>query len=187
MAKDYIEKRGSGYYIVGRRVSLDPVVYGFLDGLSAEGIFESFPTLSLEQVHGSMAYYLANRKKIDAYLAAGERKTEKMRKLSRAQNPMPYRRLSKLAGLFWPTRKNETEVSCGCKSLCGHCRGSASRRTFDRLSDSQGRWTRSQPNSEVLRIAGDLGRLLVTDDRNAMPGHLRRFIGNHSRASADAR
>lgn len=93
MAKDYTEKRGSGYYVVGSRVSLESVAYGFLDGLSAEGIVELFPTLSLEQVHGSIAYYLANRKKIDAYLTEGEGRTEKMRKISRAQNPMLYRRL----------------------------------------------------------------------------------------------
>jgi len=29
---------------------------------------------------------------------------------------------------------------------------------------------------EVLRIAAESGRLLVTHDRNTMPGHLRRFI-----------
>ncbi len=93
MAKDYIEKRGTGYYVIGSRVSLDSIVYAFLDGNSAEGIVESYPTLTLEQVHGSLAFYLANRKEIDAYLAEGERETEKMREISRAENPLLYRRL----------------------------------------------------------------------------------------------
>jgi uncharacterized protein (DUF433 family) len=93
MAKDYIEKRESGYYVIGSRVSLDSIVYGFLDGNSAEGIVESYPTLSLEQVHGSLAFYLANRAEIDAYLAQGERDAEKMREISRAENPLLYRRL----------------------------------------------------------------------------------------------
>jgi len=93
MAKDYIEKRGTGYYVIDSRVSLDSIVYGFLDGNSAEGILESYPTLTLEQVHGSLAYYLANRTEIDAYLAEGEREAEKMREISRAENPLLYRRL----------------------------------------------------------------------------------------------
>ncbi len=93
MAKDYIEKRGTGYYVIGSRVSLDSIVYAFLDGNSAEGIVESYPTLTLEQVHGSLAFYLANRAEIDAYLAEGERETEKMREISRAENPLLYRRL----------------------------------------------------------------------------------------------
>jgi uncharacterized protein (DUF433 family) len=95
MAKDYIEKRGTGYYLIGSRVSLDSIVYGFLDGNSAEGILESYPTLTLEQVHGSLAFYLANRAEIDAYLIEGEREAEKLREISRAENPLLYRRLEK--------------------------------------------------------------------------------------------
>jgi uncharacterized protein (DUF433 family) len=93
MAKDYIEKRDTGYYVIGSRVSLDSIVYAFLDGNSAEGIVESYPTLTLEQVHGSLAFYLANRAGIDVYLAVGEREAEKMREISRAENPLLYRRL----------------------------------------------------------------------------------------------
>src|SRR6266478_1597514 len=93
MAKDYIEKRGTGYYVIDSRVSLDSIVYAFLDCNSAGGIVESYPTLTLEQVHGSLAFYLANRAEIDAYLAEGERETEKMREISRAENPLLYQRL----------------------------------------------------------------------------------------------
>jgi uncharacterized protein (DUF433 family) len=93
MAKDYIEKRDTGYYVIGNRVSLDSIAYAFLDGNSAEGIVESYPTLTLEQVHGSLAFYLANRPEIDAYLAEGEREAEKLREISRAENPLLYRRL----------------------------------------------------------------------------------------------
>ena len=68
MKKPYIEKRKEGYLIVGSRVSLDSVVYAFLEGQSAESIAQAFPVLSLEQVYGAIAYYLANKKNIDAYL-----------------------------------------------------------------------------------------------------------------------
>jgi hypothetical protein len=34
MAKEYVEYRNGGYWIANTRVSLDSVVYAFLDGLS---------------------------------------------------------------------------------------------------------------------------------------------------------
>ena len=58
MAKEYVEERSGGYYVVGTRISLDSVVYGFLRGESPEGIAESFPALTLEQILGSLAFYL---------------------------------------------------------------------------------------------------------------------------------
>jgi uncharacterized protein (DUF433 family) len=65
----YIEKRHDAYWIGGTRISLDSVVMAFQQGLSPETIAaECFPALSLEQVYGAIAYYLANRPKIDVYL-----------------------------------------------------------------------------------------------------------------------
>ena len=57
MAKEYVEYRDSGYWIAGTRVSLDSVVYAFLDGLSPESIVESFDTLMLEEIYGALAFY----------------------------------------------------------------------------------------------------------------------------------
>ena len=56
---EYVEQREGGYCVAGTRVSLDSVVCGFLRGESPEGIVESFPALSLEQVEGAGAFYLA--------------------------------------------------------------------------------------------------------------------------------
>jgi len=44
--------------------------------MSAESMVESYPTLTLEQVHGALAFYLANQKEIDRYLAEGQRDAE---------------------------------------------------------------------------------------------------------------
>ena len=57
-----------GYYVQGTRVSLDSVVYAFLRGEYPDSIAESFPALSLEQVYGAIAFYLAHRETIDHYL-----------------------------------------------------------------------------------------------------------------------
>ena len=50
MAKDYVEQHDEAYWIAGTRVSLDSVVYAFLEGLSLESIVDSFDTLTLEEV-----------------------------------------------------------------------------------------------------------------------------------------
>jgi uncharacterized protein (DUF433 family) len=93
MAKDYIEKRETGYYVIGSRIPLDAIVIAFLNGESAEGIVESFPALTLEQVYGGIAFYLANRAIVDKYIEEGERKYERLREESRTKNPAFHERL----------------------------------------------------------------------------------------------
>jgi len=50
-------------------ISLDAIAYAFQQGLSPESIVQYFPLLTLEQLYGAIAFYLANRAEIDAYLA----------------------------------------------------------------------------------------------------------------------
>jgi uncharacterized protein (DUF433 family) len=93
MAKEYVEKRNGGYYIAGTRVSLDSIVYEFLNGTSVESIRHSFSALSLEQVYGGITFYLANRTEIDEYLEDADRDFEKLRLEARKKNPLLYRKL----------------------------------------------------------------------------------------------
>lgn len=86
MARDYIEKRERGYYVVGSRVSLESVIHQFLDGASPETIVEEFPTLSLEKVYGAITFYLGNRDAVDAYLTESEKFWDEARK---QQPPLP--------------------------------------------------------------------------------------------------
>ena len=86
MEKTYV-RRIEGVYRVGdTRVSLDSLVYLFREGISAESIVESYPTLTLEQVHGALAFYLANQTEIDAYLVEGQRAAESQQRQSRQTN-----------------------------------------------------------------------------------------------------
>ncbi len=94
MSKEYVQQRDGGYYIVGTRVSLDSVVYAFLRGESPEGIAESFPALSLEQIFGALAYYTANREIFDAYLEAGRKEFEALREESRRNHPALHAKLA---------------------------------------------------------------------------------------------
>jgi len=68
MAKEYIELREGNYYVAGTRNSLDSIVHAFRRGESPETICQNFELLRLEEVYGAIAYYLANRADIDAYL-----------------------------------------------------------------------------------------------------------------------
>jgi uncharacterized protein (DUF433 family) len=93
MTKEYVEKREGAYRISGTRVSLDSLVYAFLRGAAPESIAQSFPALSLEEVYGAIAYYLAHQIEIDAYLQEGEREFEALRQQARQSNPLLYRKL----------------------------------------------------------------------------------------------
>ena len=90
---EYVEQRDGGYYVAGTRVSLDSVVYGFLGGESPEGIVESFPALSLEQVYGAIAFYLGNREAIDAYLEEEETELARLREAARQKHPQLHAKL----------------------------------------------------------------------------------------------
>jgi uncharacterized protein (DUF433 family) len=72
MSKDYVTQTNGAYRISDTRVSLDSVVYAFLNGQSPESILDSFPILTLEQVYGAITYYLAHQEEIDVYLREGE-------------------------------------------------------------------------------------------------------------------
>ena len=86
MAKDYVENVEGAYRVAGSRVSLDSIVYCFREGLSPESIAESFPVLSLEQVYGAIAFYLAHQPMVDEYLREGEQISHELHAESRRRN-----------------------------------------------------------------------------------------------------
>lgn len=52
----------------GHRIGIDDVISLYLEGYTPEEIAVNLPTLSLEQIHATITYYLHNRSEIDAYL-----------------------------------------------------------------------------------------------------------------------
>jgi len=86
MAKEYIEERDGSYYVAGTRISLDSIVHAFRRGESPETICQNFELLHLEEVYGSIAYYLANQAHIDAWLIL---QNEKWAEGRRAAEPLP--------------------------------------------------------------------------------------------------
>ncbi len=90
----YVTKLENGAYrVAGTRVSLDSVVYAYWRGESPEGIVDSFPTLTLEQVYGAIAFYLGHQAEIDSYIEEGDAEFEKLRQQARQANPLLYKKL----------------------------------------------------------------------------------------------
>ena len=88
-SKRYVEKDSQGALRVGSPgVSLDSVVIAFQQGHSAETIQQLYPALSLEEVYGAIAYYLANRDEVDQYLERQAQLWDQVRERA-AQNPSP--------------------------------------------------------------------------------------------------
>ena len=67
-----IEKRDGGYWIEGTRISLDSIVCSLKRGAAPEGIQQSFPVLTLEEIERAITFYRANEQEIDAYLKQAE-------------------------------------------------------------------------------------------------------------------
>jgi uncharacterized protein (DUF433 family) len=89
----YIEERDGALKIAGTRVGLDSVVTHFQEGRTPEQIAHSFPTVTLPQVYGAIAYYLENTKLIDDYFDDIEREFERRVRPLSETNPALFARL----------------------------------------------------------------------------------------------
>lgn len=103
MAGDYIERRETGLYIVGSRVPIDRVVWEYRNGEDPETIQSHYPTLSLEEVNGAIAFYLNHKDEVehameerrraeDAYTAAHPAPPEIKQRFERMRRQMASRR-----------------------------------------------------------------------------------------------
>lgn len=89
----YVRKDENGVLRVGdTRVMLDSVVAGFQQGHSPETIRQQYPSLSLEQVYGAIAYYLSHLEEVESYLRSQEGVWEYWKARSEAKpNPVVER------------------------------------------------------------------------------------------------
>jgi uncharacterized protein (DUF433 family) len=65
MSKEFVELRNGSFYLIGSRVPLAHIVHLFQNGEAPESIRFHFPTLSLEQVYGAIAFYLGNKEEVE--------------------------------------------------------------------------------------------------------------------------
>jgi uncharacterized protein (DUF433 family) len=114
MNKEYVILTNGAYRIGDSRVSLDSVVYAWIEGQSPETIADNFPVLTLEEVYGAIAFYLSNREAIDEYLREKKAEFEELRRKSveelRKNRPQLYAKLM-AAKQRRATTDTETELT----------------------------------------------------------------------------
>src|SRR5258708_39221352 len=91
--EDYVERREEGYYVAGSRVSLDSIVMAFWRGQAPESILRSYPSLTLAQIYGAIAFYLSNQAEIDSYLKEWDARTAEQRAEARRAHPELHAKL----------------------------------------------------------------------------------------------
>ena len=97
-ARTYVRQDEHGVLRVGdTRVMLDSVVAAFHLGHSAETIAQQYPALTLEEVYGAIAHYLANQADVDQYLRNQEKVWKEWREKSNAAESPVVQRLRDLA------------------------------------------------------------------------------------------
>ena len=89
----YIDQEDGALRIAGTRVGLDCIVAYFEEGRTPEQIVHSFPTVTLAQVYGAIAYYLENKKLVDDFFAEVDREFERRVRPLSETNPELFARL----------------------------------------------------------------------------------------------
>jgi uncharacterized protein (DUF433 family) len=92
--QEYVHQTAEGGWgVTGTRVSLDSVIHAYWSGQSPEAIALEFPSLTLEQVYGAIAFYLREQGQIDEYLRRQDVQWSQLRAESEAQNATLLQRL----------------------------------------------------------------------------------------------
>jgi uncharacterized protein (DUF433 family) len=96
--KSYARQTPDGAWRVGNSdISLDSVVIAYQQGYSAETIQQLYPALTLEDVYGAVAFYLANQAHVDQYLRDRDKLWQELRERSLASPSPVAARLRALA------------------------------------------------------------------------------------------
>lgn len=75
--------------IKGHRIGIETILYDYLfRERTPEQIVQRFPSLTLEQVHATILYYLHNREKVSAYMQEWLEWSERVR-AEQDRNPPP--------------------------------------------------------------------------------------------------
>ena len=86
--------------IKGTRIGLDDIVYAFRQGLTPDEIVARYRSLTLEQVHAALAYYLHNRAEVDEYVTQLEAWRAERRIQANQSVPPVVQRLRELQSTY---------------------------------------------------------------------------------------
>lgn len=68
------------FRVGGTRVTLDSVVYAYLQGETPEEIARHYPTVALKDIYFVLGFYLTHRQQVDDYLKRRRAQAEEMRR-----------------------------------------------------------------------------------------------------------
>lgn len=87
--EDYFEFLGpDDIRLKGHRIGIESVLYEYIHrAQTAEEIARRFDTLSLEQIHATILYYLQNKTAMDEYVAAWLESCRAARQAQRGNHP----------------------------------------------------------------------------------------------------
>jgi uncharacterized protein (DUF433 family) len=87
--EDYFDYRApNDIRLKGHRIGIETILFDYLDGLTPEEIVLRYPTLSLEEVYVTIAYYWRKQTELDAYLHEIEAHEARMIR-EQERNPSP--------------------------------------------------------------------------------------------------
>ena len=72
------------------------IIYEYRDGAAAETIRQNFPTLSLEEIHGAIAFYLGHPEEVEAYLRELEKKWDEIEGAAKPASPELQHRIEEV-------------------------------------------------------------------------------------------
>jgi hypothetical protein len=87
------------------------VVYDYQEGASPEEIALRYPTLTLEQIHATITYYLAHPDRVDAYLQRVWQQQEAAHQQSQQHASALIRSLRERMARLRQERRSETPVA----------------------------------------------------------------------------
>jgi uncharacterized protein (DUF433 family) len=97
--KSYVRQNTDGCYRVGEvDISLDSIVIAYQQGYTAETIQQLYPVLTLEEVYGAIAFYLANQEEVDRYLKQQESSWQQARERTAGTPSAVVARLRAISG-----------------------------------------------------------------------------------------
>jgi len=95
--------------VSGTRVTLDTLIARHNQGDTPEAIHEGFSTVPLTDIYAVVAYYLAHRDEVDAYLKQREEEAQRIRHEWEAEYPPRISRAELLARLEEKKRAQDSE------------------------------------------------------------------------------
>lgn len=84
-APPFQEDAKGGLRVGTSRVLVELVIRAFQDGATPEAIVQRYPSTTLTDIYGVIAYYLRHRAELEAYMSARERQAEALQQRIEAQ------------------------------------------------------------------------------------------------------